>query len=278
MSPPAALASAAQARQHDGVTTQSKLGRLLADSLAPLVDFVYPPRCPACGAAIASQSGLCQTCWQELAIPGEPACAACQRPFGDSGPQDGAICAPCLASPPIHDGIAAGTLYCDTSRKLVLAFKHGRRIALAPMLARLIAARLPTPDPARLIVPVPLHRWRLWKRGYNQAALLGRELALGGHGTLLVDALVRTKPTPSLGGMGRTARARALAGAIAVPGAARPIVAGRNVLLVDDVLTSGATSNACVRALKRAGAGSVAIACFARVLDESLDHAHRASE
>ena len=243
--------------------------RTLARSIAPLVDFIYPPRCPACGDALGEQGGLCTACWHDLAIPGDPACAKCQRPFGDNGPQEGAICAPCLANPPSHDGIAAGTLYGETSRKLILAFKHGRRIALAPMLAKLIAARLPDGVTNFVIVPVPLHRRRLWQRGYNQAALLGRELEKLGRGTLLVDALVRTRPTPALGGLGAKARRKMLSGAIGVRERAMPLIAGKDILLVDDVLTSGATSAACTRVLKRAGAGSVRIACFARVLDEA---------
>jgi ComF family protein len=254
-----------QARQHGGVTLADVLGQ----SLAPLVDFVYPPRCPLCGEAIAAQTGLCAACWSELVIPGEPACARCQRPFGD-GPQPGAICVPCLAVPPKHDGIAAGTLYNDASRKLVLAFKHGKRIALAPMLARLVAARLPPLDGEWLVVPVPLHRWRLWRRGFNQAALLAGEVARLTGGTLLVDGLARRKPTPVLGGLTRKARAKAIKGAIAVPPGRKPRVKGAKVLLVDDVLTSGATSDACVAALKRAGAEKVVIACFARVLNEAL--------
>lgn len=241
----------------------------LADALAPVVDLVFPPRCPLCGDGLSAQTGLCAACWAELVIPGEPACTLCQRPFGDSvGP--GAICAPCLASPPRHDGIAAATLYTDPSRRLVLAFKHGNRIALAPLLARLIAAKLSFVDPDWLVVPVPLHRWRLWKRGFNQAALLSRELARMRGAALVVDALDRRKPTPSLGGLGRKARARALAGAIAVNPRRAGRLRGASVVLVDDVLTSGATSDACVAVLKRAGAKRVVVACFARVLDEAL--------
>ena len=254
----------------------------ITNALEPVLDFVFPPRCPSCGAGVGRHGGLCPECWAGLVIPAEPWCALCQRPFGGNGPDPdemgrGAVCAPCLALPPKHDGIYAATLYTPVSRKLVLAFKHGRRIAMAPMLARLIAARLPDDDGneyvGRLIVPVPLHRWRLWSRGYNQAALLGRELERLGKGTLMVDALDRRKRTPPLGRLGARARRRALAGAIAVSDAAKPKLAGRDVLLVDDVLTSGATSIACVRALRRAGARTVRIACFARVLDEPPAHA-----
>lgn len=245
---------------------------ILAEAMAPLVDLVYPPRCPLCGDGIAQQRGLCTPCWSELVIPGQPACASCQRPFGaDTMLENGAVCAPCLQSPPVHDGIAAGTLYNDASRALVLRFKHGGRIALAPMLAGLILSRLPAEAGDALLVPVPLHRWRLWRRGYNQSALLAKELARRRGFQMCLDALVRSKHTPPLGGMGRKARARILSGAIHVREKHRPLVKGRAIILVDDVLTSGATSEACVRALKKAGAASVTIACFARVLDEALD-------
>ena len=238
--------------------------------LAPVVDLVFPPRCPLCGAGLAAQTGLCAECWSGLAVPGEPCCAACRRPLED-GIGVGTLCAPCLAHPPRHDGIAAGTLYNDTSRRLVLALKHGHRIALAPLLARMIAAQLPEEvGPGWFVVPVPLNRWRLWSRGFNQSALLARELAEKTGASLLVDGLVRTKRTPALGGLGRSARARALSGAIALNPARAAQLAGARVLLVDDVLTSGATSDACIRVLKRGGAAKVMVACFARVLDEAL--------
>lgn len=247
------------------------LAATLRSSLSPLVDLVYPPRCPLCGEGLAAQSGLCAACWSGLVIPSEPCCTLCQRPFRGGTVPDGSICAPCLATAPVHDGIAAGTLYNDASRRLVLAFKHGRRIALAPLLARLIAARLPVGGGEWLAVPVPLHRFRLWRRGFNQSGLLAQSIAAQTGSRLIVDALVRRKPTPILGGLGRQARARALSGAITVNPARAAHLKGAQVILVDDVLTSGATSEACVRALKRAGAEKVVIACFARVLDEVLE-------
>jgi len=241
----------------------------LAETLAPVVDLVFPPRCPLCGQGISEQTGVCGSCWNDLAIPGEPSCSSCGRPFQD-GIEHGAVCAVCLADPPRHDGIAAATLYNDASRKLVIAFKHGKRIALAPFMARLMAAKLDFLDADWLVVPVPLHRWRLWRRGFNQAAVLAREIAREKGAGIVVDALIRSKSTPVLGGLGARARKRALSGAIAVNPRQSDRLRDSKVLLVDDVLTSGATSNACVSALKRAGATEVRIACFARVLQEAL--------
>ena len=163
--------------------------------------------------------------------------------------------------------IYAATLYDDAARKLVLTFKHGNKIALAPMLAGMMAARLPPLGGEWQIVPVPLHRSRLWRRGFNQSALLARELARITGKTLAVDALVRTRATPSLGGLGRAERARALAGAMRIRESRRSAIAGAQVLLVDDVLTSGATTNACIAALKAAGAGRIVACCFSRVPD-----------
>lgn len=249
----------------------SHLGANVKAGLRPVVDLVYPPRCPMCGDAIADQGGLCVECWGELEVPGEPACAACSRPMAAESARGSGRCALCELNPPRHSGISAATIYNDASRKLILTFKHGGKIALAPLLGRLMAGRLPMPDGdvLPLLIPVPLHRWRLWQRGFNQAALLARELERAGKGELLVDGLIRHKRTPSLGGLGREERERALAGAIRLRSSRAAVVEGRDIILVDDVLTSGATAEACVNTLLDGRAKSVRIACFARVLSGS---------
>lgn len=165
----------------------------------------------------------------------------------------------------------AATLYNEASRQLVLAFKHGRRIGLSKPIGRMMAARLGGMGEGWLVVPVPLHRLRLWHRGYNQAALLADQIARATAARHIVDGLLRTKNSAPLGGLGRKARARALAGAIRINPARASTIKGARIILVDDVLTSGATSKACVSALKRGGADKVVIACFARVLDEVRD-------
>lgn len=243
-------------------------GSYLAESLRPIVDLVYPPRCPLCGDAIAAQVGLCVDCWDKLDVPSEPACPTCQKPMGHSAAAQFNQCLTCTLKPPRHAGIFAATIYNDASRQLILNYKHGGKINLARLLGQLMAGRIPLHEGAGpLLVPVPLHRWRIWSRGFNQAALLARELERHGKGELLVDALVRTKRTPSLGGLGKDQRNEALNGAIAVRKQALSKIKGRDIILVDDVLTSGATSNACVTALRDAGAASVKITCFARVVE-----------
>ena len=246
---------------------------VLKQAFAPLLDLVFPPRCPLCGAGVSDHNGLCAGCWGGLEAPGEPACGLCQLPLGlaGHGADEGeeGLCGTCRDAAPLHDGVHAATVYNRTSRRLVLALKSGGRIALAPMLGRLMAARLAEVDSRWLVVPVPLHRWRIWTRGYNQSALLAREIAHLRGARLLVDALVRHRRTPSLGGLGSAERARVLDRAIGVRGGCAAVLKGARVVLVDDVLTSGATTNACIAALRAAGAAEIRIACFARV---TADH------
>ena len=192
---------------------------------------------------------------------GPPWCAGCNAPFEyDRG--EGARCAACLADPPRHAGVFAAAAYDGSSRRLALDLKYGRRIGLGETMARYMGRLVP--DGVDLLVPVPLHRGRLWSRGFNQSVVIGEALARTEAVPLDRAALVRTRATPSLKGRGQAARAKAVRGAFAVPERAR--VAGRRIALVDDIYTTGATANAAAGALLRAGAASVAIVCWARVL------------
>jgi len=190
-------------------------------------------------------------------------------PFDADDIAAGRQCASCIAAPPEHDGIVAATIYGDVSRELVLGLKHTGRIALAGPMGRTLAARMGNgAGETCLVMPVPLHRWRLWKRGYNQSALIGRSLAKARSWPFAPDGLRRIRATPSLGGLGPEKRREVLRGAIALSRNWEDRIAGRDIVLVDDVLTSGATSDACVSVLKHSGARRVVIACYARAVSD----------
>lgn len=176
---------------------------------------------------------------------------------------EGALCGRCLDHPPRHAGVRAAVSYGEVARTLALRLKYGGRTGLAETMARPMA-RLVPPDAERL-VPVPLHRWRLWNRGYNQAALIAQSVGRITGLPIALDALERTRATTVLRGLAGRQRRAAVARAFAVR---EPHdLAGRAVVLVDDVHTSGATADACTAALLRAGARSVTVLCWARVLD-----------
>ncbi|NNM76519.1 ComF family protein [Sphingomonas sp. ID1715] len=233
------------------------------------LDFALPPRCASCGAIVAGQGSFCVPCWSRLDFLAGPACAGCGLPFEQDQGED-ARCAACLAQPPRHDGVRAAVAYGEVARALVLKLKHGRRIGMARIIGAHLS-RIAPAEPKALLVPVPLHRWRIWRRGFNQSALVAQEVARRTGLELRTDLLERRKATPMLGGLGRLVRARTLRGAFAVPSEARPVLQGRSVLLVDDVYTSGATANGCAAALKRAGAAQVVVLCWARVLGSHVD-------
>ncbi|HYI39600.1 MAG TPA: ComF family protein [Allosphingosinicella sp.] len=229
------------------------------------LDFALPPRCPGCGAITGEPHRFCLDCWHKLTFLGEPCCARCGLPFAyPSG--DGALCASCLADPPPFDRLRAAVAYDEVSREVALKLKYSGRPGLAETLAHFMLRHVPGDSGDALLVPVPLHRWRIWKRGYNQAALIASALSRRTGLAAGLDLLDRTRATPPLRGMGRRERKLAVRGAFEAPGQARARLAGRRILLVDDVYTSGATAAACARALKRGGAASVEILCWARVV------------
>jgi ComF family protein len=255
----------------------------IAATARGIVDLVLPPRCPGCRVIVDGDGRFCLSCWRELTFITAPLCARCGSPFDhDRGP--GTECGACLAAPPHYTTARAALVYGGPARTALLALKHGDRQHLArvmaPHMARVMAphmARVMAPHMARapdtllvpdvLLVPVPLHRWRLWRRGFNQAALLAQALAKLTGVPLAVDAIVRVRPTAISRGLGRRARAANVRGAMRVP--ERNRVAGRCIFLIDDVLTTGATADACARVLRRAGAREVHVLTWARVVREN---------
>lgn len=223
--------------------------------------LALPPRCPGCGTPVAEDHRFCAGCWSDLRFLGPPWCAGCNLPFAYDRGED-ARCANCLQTPLRHSGVRAAVAYGEVARTLALRLKYAGRTGMAETMARLMTRMLP--ESAEMLVPVPLHRWRLWSRGFNQAALIADAVAR--QAALPVERMVlrRSRNTPVLRGLGAGARAKALRGAFRVTDQAA--VRGRAVALVDDVHTSGATADACTDALLRAGAASVHILCWARVL------------
>lgn len=242
----------------------------IANPLKTLVDFALPPRCPACGGITPGQDQFCTACWQQLHLLAQPACTSCDLPLPFAGEHD-AQCAACMASPPRHSGIKAAVAYGDISREIALKLKHGGKIGLARLIGSMLRRHIGAIPEGALIVPVPLHWTRLWHRRYNQSALIAGELARLSGREHCPDALLRIRRTQPLGGLSARQRAAMVKGVFRINPRQQDRVAGRAIVLVDDVYTSGATTDACVHALRKAGASGVQIFCWARVLPEALE-------
>ena len=224
------------------------------------LDFALPPRCAACGTIIDQLHSFCASCWKDVHFLGDGGCSACGLPLEGT---DAGQCAGCLARPPRIERTRAAVEYDDVTRGLAIRLKYGRKVALARTMARYMAPLLPAQSDGTLIVAVPLHRSRLWWRGFNQAAIIARELGRRSGLACSPFALRRIKRTPSLRGLNGTQRRRAVAGAFF---ADPMVVAGKTIILIDDVLTTGSTADGCARALKKAGAARVEVISWARVV------------
>jgi ComF family protein len=239
---------------------------------AAWLDLLLPPSCVTCGSPVDAPGLQCGACFVELNAPGEPCCACCGAPFELSWhATEGGLCQRCIDMPPPFRRARAALNYDRASRRLVLPFKHGGRTELATFLGRLMArAGATLLRDAEILVPVPLHRRRLFARRYNQAALLARTLGGMTGRTVMVDALRRTQDTVSLGKRSAAERRDEVGDAFAVRPRRAHSLEGRRVLLIDDVMTSGATACACAERLLAAGAASVDVLVAVRVPDPLL--------
>jgi ComF family protein len=228
-----------------------------------ILDFALPPRCAGCGTIVADVHSFCPDCWKQIEFLGHSGCQTCGMPLEAT---EQTICGVCLARPPRIARTRAAVAYGDLSRSLAIRLKYGRKVAIARTMARYMAP-LVSEEGDRLLIPVPLHRTRLWQRGFNQSALVARELSR--RLKVPTDPLVlrRIRRTPPLKGMSPLQRRRTVAGAFRVRD--KSTLAGKTVILIDDVLTTGSTAEACARTLKRAGAARVELVSWARVVKPS---------
>jgi ComF family protein len=253
-------------------TARSQTSRLaqmrgvLAASVRLALDVALPPLCPACREPLGEGAGLCATCWSKLSMIEPPYCARLGIPFTyDPGP--GLLSMEAIANPPAYDRARAAVRYDDVARALVHAYKYGDRLDLARLMGGWMArAGRELLADADGLVPVPLHWRRLWARRFNQSATLAAEISSASKVPVVHGALKRVRATVQQVGLSKTERADNVQGAFRLPADLKAEVTGRRLILIDDVLTSGATADTCARALLRAGAAHVDVLVFARVV------------
>ena len=231
--------------------------------------LIAPHLCPACDAEVADR-GLCSNCWIDLKLISSQACGQCGLPFDIPmiDVLNGHVCGQCLMDPPDFDHAVSALVYADPTRRMILALKHGDRQDIAPVLARIMAPKtIPLIEAADFILPLPLHRSRFLKRRFNQSAELTRQiLALHGGGRMMdTRILIRKKATPPQGKKSKAQRISAMRGAFQVPTDQRHRVKGKHILIIDDVLTTGASLSSAAGCLKLADAREISVSTVARV-------------
>jgi ComF family protein len=251
----------------EAVREPSRIARFLAGTTRAIVDVVLPPTCLSCRKPVGAAGGLCPACWTQMGFIERPFCERLGTPF----PHDpgGPLISPAaFADPPAYERARAVARYSDVARDLVHLLKYGDRLDLVRPLGRWMArAGIELLADADGLVPVPLHWTRLWQRRFNQSAALARAIAEIAGVSVADHVLVRTRATPPQVGLARAERARNVEGAFAAPKEAKIDIKGRKLVIIDDVLTSGATVDACARALRRAGAARIDVLVLARVVD-----------
>jgi ComF family protein len=255
----------------NGLTAESQpqpaaTGGYFRHGLRLALDLALPPLCPSCREPLGDGVGLCAACWSKLSFIEPPYCARLGIPFlYDPGP--GLLSMEAIANPPAYDRARAAVRYDDIARALVVSYKYSDRMDLAPLMGRwMTRAGAELLADADALIPVPLHWRRLWARRFNQSAALAAVIANESDVSVLHRSLKRVRATPQQVGLSKAERADNVQGAFRVPPEEKVNVAGRRLVLIDDVLTSGATVDTCARALLRAGAAHVDALVFARVV------------
>src|SRR5262245_3489320 len=254
------------ASRADVPTAAARFRKGLRSVLRLALDFALPQLCPSCREPLGEGNGLCANCWSRLCLIEPPYCARLGIPFAyDPGP--GLLSMEAIADPPAYDRARAAVRYDDISRVLVHSLKYGDRLDLSPMMGQWMArAGRELLADADALVPVPLHWRRLWARRFNQSAALAHVISALTDVPVVFGGLRRVRATPQQVGKSKAERADNVQGAFRVATEHGSDISGRRLVLVDDVLTSGATVDACARILLRAGASRVDVLIFARVV------------
>lgn len=235
-------------------------------TIPSLIDMILPPRCVHCGDMASVAHKLCGPCWKKIQFITAPHCRICGWPFAFHQEQS-MICGACSRQPPLFTQGRSAFHYDDGSRRMIIQFKHHDGTYLAPAFADFMHQAAPdllaTTD---VLIPIPLHRWRLFRRQYNQAALLVHELKKRTQIPALYNILQRHKSTISQKGLSKQARAENVRDVFVVPVPKRPLLQGKVITLVDDVWTTGATLTAGCRALLSSGVKEVRVLTLARVI------------
>jgi ComF family protein len=232
------------------------------------IDLLLPPRCLATGEIVDAQGMISPAFWSQLQFIEDPFCKTCGIPFNFEIAND-TLCAACLDREPVFDRSRSAVIYNDASRKLILSFKYGDRLhAVHTFIPWMLRAGQDMIDAADFIIPVPLHSRRLRERRFNQSALLAQEIAKRSGKPYIPDALLRTRHTAPQQGLNFKERGKNVHGAFSVN--EKYSLKNKNILLIDDVFTSGATLNECARVMKAAKAASVSVLTIARVTKEEF--------
>lgn len=228
------------------------------------IDFLIPLRCIKCGNILSEKEGLCTSCWPTISFISKPYCNSCGRPF-DFEIDEGSLCGPCSHTPPLFKTARSVFTYTPESKELVLKFKHTDNLQAAPLFGKWLSGVMQDLDNP-LCIPIPLHWTRLFLRTYNQAALLAQQVAQIKQLTYVPDLLIRHRRTPSQGRFSKEERIKNVRNAFSVPKKHHALLKQRNVLLIDDVFTTGATLNACAKTLLKSGAKEVHALTLSRVV------------
>lgn len=248
------------------------IARYLKSFAKTVSDLLFPPTCHGCGEHVSAPGSICPYCWQNIHFITPPYCPVMGLPF-QYDPGDGFLSGEALQNPPVFDKARSAVIHDGLVRRLVTQFKYADRLELAPVMGQwMIRAGQDLIAESDLIIPVPLHRWRFFTRRYNQAAELARMIAAQTNLPFMPEALLRHKATHHQVGLNAKERMKNIKGAFSVSPNGANILKNKNILLIDDVYTTGATVNAAAKSLKKGGANKVFVLTFSRALPQIISN------